>query len=66
MRTSEPPLAFSSGQAARDEPHMGEEFQRIAFGPVGVGEREEVAALGGAGIVDQDVEPAVGALRRVE
>ena len=44
---------------------MGEEFQRIAVGPVGVGEREEIAALGGAGIVDQDVEAAVGALGRV-
>ena len=37
---------------------MGEEFQRVAVRPVGVGEREEIAALGGAGIVDQDVEAA--------
>ena len=42
--------------------HMGEEFQRIAVFPVGVGKLEEVAALGGAGIVDQNVEPAELAL----
>jgi hypothetical protein len=35
---------------------MGEEFQRIAFGPVGVRKGEKIAAFGGAGIVDQDVE----------
>ena len=35
---------------------MGEEFQRIAVLPVGVGQREEIAALGGAGVVDEDVE----------
>src|SRR5262245_20045178 len=40
------------------EPHMGEEFQRVALLPIGVGEREEIAAPGGAGIVDEDVEMA--------
>jgi len=37
---------------------MGEEFQRVAVLPIGVGERHEIAALGGAGIVDQNVETA--------
>ena len=37
---------------------MGEEFERIAVLPVGIGQGEEIAALGGAGIVDEDVEPA--------
>ena len=41
---------------------MGEEFQRVAVFPVGVGEIEEIAALGGAGIVDENVEPAELAL----
>src|SRR5262245_8187165 len=37
---------------------MREEFQRIAICPIGVGQFEEVAPLGRAGIVDKDVEPA--------
>jgi hypothetical protein len=37
---------------------MGEEFQRVALLPIGVGEREEIAALGCAGIVHEDVEMA--------
>ena len=41
---------------------MGEEFQRVAVFPIGVGEIEEIAALGGAGIVDENVEPAELAL----
>ncbi len=44
------------------KPHMAEEFQRIAVFPIGVGEFEEIAALGGAGIVDQNIEPAEFAL----
>ena len=44
------------------EPHMGEEFQRVAVLPIGVGELEEIAALGGAGIVDQNIERAELAL----
>src|SRR5205807_9848869 len=30
------------------EPHMGEEFQRVAILPVGVGQSQKIAALGGA------------------
>ena len=45
---------------------MGEEFEREALLPVGVGEREEVAALGGAGIVDENVERAVFAPHRID
>ena len=41
---------------------MGEEFQRVAVFPVGVGEIEEIAALGGAGVIDEDIEPAELAL----
>ena len=37
---------------------MAKKFHRIAFRPVGIGERKEIAALGGAGIVDQNVEAA--------
>jgi len=37
---------------------MAEEFQRVAVLPVGVGESQEIAALGGAGIVDQNIERA--------
>ena len=35
---------------------MREELERVAVSPVRVGEGQEVAALGGAGIVQQDVE----------
>jgi hypothetical protein len=38
---------------------MGEEFQGVAFLPVGIGEGKKIAAAGGAGIVDQDVQPAI-------
>ena len=41
---------------------MGEEFQRVAVLPIGVGEIEEIAALGGAGIVDENIEAAELAL----
>jgi hypothetical protein len=37
------------------EPHMGEKFQRVAVFPIGVGQRQEIAALGRTGIVDQNV-----------
>src|SRR5689334_5878685 len=40
------------------EPDMGEEFQRVTVFPIGVGETQEIAALGGAGIVDQNIERA--------
>src|SRR5262249_733601 len=52
------------GPRGAGEPHMGEELQRIPVRPVGVGELEEVAALGGARIVDQDVDAAECALSR--
>ena len=45
MLTSEPRRALSSGQACAREPHVGEELQRIAVLPVGVGQFEEAAAL---------------------
>src|SRR5215468_12001652 len=35
---------------------MREELQRIAVFPIGVGQSQEIAALGGAGIVDENVE----------
>jgi hypothetical protein len=41
---------------------MAEEFQRVAVLPIGVGQGEKIAALGGAGIVDQNVEAAELAL----
>src|SRR5205823_3033792 len=41
-----------------------EEFQRKAFLPVCIGELEEIAALGGAGIVDENIETAEFALRQ--
>src|SRR5258708_39914622 len=37
---------------------MGEELQRIAVRPVGIREAKKIAAPGGAGIVDQDIEAA--------
>jgi hypothetical protein len=44
---------------------MGEKFERIAFGPILVGQREEIAALGRAGIVDENVESAEFPPRRL-
>ena len=44
---------------------MGEELEREAVLPVVVGELEEIAALGRAGIVDEDVEAAVFSRRAV-
>src|SRR4029453_4938434 len=65
IATSAPRRSFNSGQAAR-ESHMREEFQRIAVCPIGVGQFEEVAPLGCAGIVDEDVEAAEFALHRLD
>ena len=65
MATSEPFRLPQQRPGGAGEPHMGEEFQRIAFLPVGVGEFEKIAALGGAGIVDQNVEAAEIACRRI-
>jgi hypothetical protein len=45
---------------------MGEELERKPVLPVGVAEREEVAALGRAGIVDQDVQSAERFPRHVD
>ena len=42
---------------------MREELEGVTVFPVGVGQREEIAALGGAGVVDEDVEAAELALR---
>src|ERR1700732_4209649 len=67
LRPLVPPIAISAPRRSLSsgrEPHMGEEFQRVAFLPVGIGEREEVAAPGGAGIVHENVEMAELAPRR--
>jgi hypothetical protein len=45
---------------------MGEELERIALLPVGVSQREKIAALGGAGIVDQNIEAAEALLHRFD
>ena len=66
IATSEPRTLLQQRPGRAREPHMGEEFQRIAVLPVGVGQREEIAALGGAGIVDQNVEPAELAPHRLD
>src|SRR5262249_52651864 len=44
------------------QPHMREELHAIAVAPIVISEREEVPALGPAGIVHEDVEPAPGTL----
>ena len=69
LRPPVPPMAIDRAAPLLEqrpggagEPHMGEEFQRVAVFPIGVGEIEEIAALGGAGIVDENVEPAELAL----
>jgi hypothetical protein len=38
------------------EPHGAKELEREAVGEIFVGQIEELAALGGAGVVDQDVD----------
>ncbi len=43
---------------------MREQLQRVAVLPIGIGQREEIAALGRAGIVDEDVETSELAPRR--
>src|SRR5262249_53547965 len=48
------------------EPHMGEKFKRVAVLPVGVGELEEIAALGGAGIVDEHIKTPEFAPHRLD
>src|SRR5262249_61637112 len=40
------------------KPHMGKKFQRVAVFPVRVGQREKIAALRRACIVDENVEAA--------
>jgi hypothetical protein len=45
------------------EAYMCKKFQCIAFRPVGIAQRKEIAPLGGAGIIDQNIEPAEGASR---
>src|SRR4051812_19626770 len=46
------------------EPHMAEEFERVAVLPIGIGELEEITTLGGAGIVDEHIKAAELALHR--
>src|SRR5947209_5359090 len=45
---------------------MGEEFERVAFRPIVVGKRKEIAPLCGAGIVDENVESAELTPRRLD
>src|SRR3954468_11894552 len=59
-------LRFQERPGLAGEPDVGEEFQRKAVGPFGVGQLEEVAALGGAGVVDEDVEPSEFAAHRLD
>ncbi len=66
MVTSEPCCAFSIGQASRVSRTWAKNFSAKPSCPFGVGQLEEVAALGGAGVVDQDVEPAEFAARRLD
>src|SRR5262249_13191109 len=40
------------------EPYMREKFQRITIFPIGIGQRQEIPALGRAGIVDENLEAA--------
>ena len=63
MATIEPPARLEQRPRRAAEPHLGEEFQVEARIPIGVGEREEIAAPVGAGVVDQDVEPAEALFR---
>src|SRR5207248_6190899 len=48
------------------QPHMREEFQCVAFLPVGIGEGEKVTALGGPGIIDKNIEATEFASRRLD
>ena len=66
METNEPRCVLQQRPGRARQPHVGEELQRVAVLPVGVGELEEAAALGGAGVVDQDVEMAELAPHRLD
>jgi hypothetical protein len=48
------------------QPHVGVELERKAVFPGRIVELEEIAALGRAGIVDQDVEPAERMVERAD
>ena len=43
---------------------MREKLEGVTVLPVGIGQREEIAALGSAGVVDEDVQAAELALDR--
>jgi hypothetical protein len=45
---------------------MGEKLEPKSALPVGIAERKEIAALGRAGIVDQNIQPAKFAPRRLD
>ena len=61
-----PPALLQERPGRAREPHMGEKFQRVAVLPIGIGQRQEIAALGRAGIVDQNVEAAEFAPHRLD
>src|SRR5271166_552881 len=48
------------------EPHMRKELERITFLPVGIGEGKKIAAPGGPGVVDENVEVAEFAACRLD
>src|SRR5262249_37413375 len=48
------------------EPHMREKFQRVTIFPIGIGQRQEIPALGRAGIVDENIEAAEFAPHRLD
>ena len=58
MLTIVPLLAIRCFQAARLRRIAPKNFSANPSVPVGVGELEEIAALGGAGVVDQQIDPA--------
>jgi hypothetical protein len=55
-----------SGPGGADQPHMAKEFEGEAVLPVGIAQGEEIATFGGAGIGDDDVDPAELGDRRLD
>src|SRR5215475_3905783 len=60
LRPLVPPLVMAAPRLEQRpgrarQPHMGEELQRKALLPVGVGEFEKLAAFGGARVLDEHV-----------
>ncbi len=66
MLTMQPSLLAQMRPCGARRADIAVEFQCEAVLPVVLGEGEEVGALGGAGIVDQDIEPAERRDRRID